>query len=73
MKYLKNHYFKKEMKEKFLKGRTITYVADEVLHIHKVYLTAILNGRCSCSVRTAYSMISYVGEDAKIEDYFYEK
>lgn len=65
--------FKEIEKAKVLQGRTITYLAEEKLHITKEYLTQILNGKRGCSIRLANDITKCISFGAKIEDYFTKK
>jgi len=65
--------FKEVEKAKVLQGRTITYLAEKKLHISINYLTSILNGKKSCSIRLADNITKCISWDAKIEDYFIKK
>lgn len=62
--------FKKEMKEALLQGRTIKYLANNVLDMSSIYLTLILNGKQGCSKRMAKAIIECGGLQAVLEDYF---
>ena len=66
-------YFKEVEKAKILQGRTITYLAEKKLNITKEYLTSILNGKRSCSIRLANDIVHCLCWEAKITDYFYKK
>lgn len=67
------YFFKEIEKAKVLQGRTITYLAEEKLHITKEYLTQILNGKRGCSIRLANDIVKCICYNAKIEDYFVKK
>lgn len=62
--------FKQEEKEKVLQGRTITYLANNMVHVSKEYLINILNGKIHCSKIIANRIIECINENAKLEDYF---
>lgn len=64
--------FEKDKKEELLKGRTITYIANEV-GISKEFLTSILNGKRNCSKLVAYSIVKACNSDSEISDYFIQK
>lgn len=64
--------FKKELKNEALKGRTITYLANEI-GITKVYLTNILNGKRECSKVVAYSITKVLNNEKELKDYFVKK
>ena len=64
--------FNETLKVKVLKGRTITYIANEV-GITKQYLTSILNGKRECSKTIAYCITKSLCMNAEISDYFTRK
>ena len=65
--------FKKEMKGALLQGRTIRYLANNVLDMSSIYLTLILNGKQGCSKRMAKAITECGGLQAVLEDYFITK
>lgn len=65
--------FKEVEKAKVLQGRTITYLAEQKLHITKEYLSQILAGKKGCSIRLANDIVHCICLEAKVEDYFYKK
>ena len=67
------YYFKEVEKAKVLQGRTITYLAEQKLHITKEYLCQILLGKRGCSIRLANDITNCISWQAKLEDYFYTK
>lgn len=67
------YYFKEVEKAKVLQGRTITYLAEQKLHVTKEYLSQVLAGKRGCSVRLANDIAQCISWSAKIEDYFYKK
>lgn len=67
------YYFKEVEKAKVLQGRTITYLAEQKLHITREYLNQILNGKRGCSIRLANDIAHCICFNAKIEDYFEKK
>ena len=66
------YYFKTELKEKFLEGRTVVYLLNYV-DINYPYLTRILNGKIGCSYRVAKQIVNAIFPDSKVQDFFYEK
>ena len=64
------YFFKEIEKAKVLQGRTITYLAEQKLHISKAYLSQILSGKRGCSIRLADDITKCICFNAKIEDYF---
>lgn len=67
------YYFKEVEKAKVLQGRTITYLAEQKLHVTKEYLSQVLAGKRGCSVRLANDIAQCISWSAKIEDYFIKK
>lgn len=67
------YYFKEVEKAKVLQGRTITYLAEQKLHVTKEYLSQVLAGKRGCSVRLASDITHCISWNANIEDYFYKK
>ena len=67
------YYFKETERAKVLSGRTVTYMAEKMLHISKGYLTSILNGKRGCSIRLAENIAHCISWSANLEDYFYKK
>jgi len=67
------YYFKETEKAKVLQGRTITYLAEQKLHISRNYLTQILSGKRGCSIRLADNIAKCIGSDINIQDCFYIK
>ena len=67
------YFFKETEKAKVLQGRTITYLAEQKLHISKAYLSQILSGKRGCSIRLANDITNCICFSAKIEDYFIVK
>lgn len=67
------YYFKEVEKAKILQGRTITYLAENKIHITRAYLTSILSGKRGCSIRVADRITQCISWSAKLEDYFYKK
>jgi hypothetical protein len=67
------YYFKETERAKVLSGRTVTYLAEKMLHISNGYLTSILKGKRGCSIRLAENIAHCISWDAKLEDYFYKK
>lgn len=61
--------FKVEKREDYLKGRTITYLAN-IVGIAREYMTSILNANRNCSKMVAYCIVKAGNEENKIEDYF---
>lgn len=62
--------FKSQNKNLLLKGRTITYVAENLLDIHKYYLSNIIKGKIGCSSRLAKQITRLINPEAKISQYF---
>ena len=62
-------YFKKELKDYVLKGRTIRYVAPK-LDVHPTYLGDVLRGYKSCSRRLSKQILQLISPEAKFSDYF---
>ena len=67
------YFFKEIEKAKVLQGRTITYLAEQKLHISKAYLSQILSGKRGCSIRLADDIAKCICLSAEIEDYFIKK
>ena len=67
------YFFKEIEKAKVLQGRTITYLAEQKLHISKAYLSQILSGKRGCSIRLADDITKCICVSAEIEDYFTKK
>lgn len=67
------YYFKEVEKAKVLQGRTITYLAEQKLHVTKEYLSQVLAGKRGCSIRLANDIAQCISWSAKIEDYFIKK
>ena len=67
------YFFKEIEKAKVLQGRTITYLAEQKLHISKAYLSQILSGKRGCSIRLADDITKCICFNAEIEDYFTKK
>ena len=61
--------FDKTQKSKILGGRTITYVAKQI-GVTSTFLTAVFNGRRTCSRTVAYCIVKCLCRDAEVEDYF---
>lgn len=66
------YFFKTKLKDEYLDGRTITYIAKKI-GITKHYVTNILNGKKHCSKLVAYVMVKVVNQEAEINDYFERK
>lgn len=64
------YYFKETEKEKVLQGRTLVYLANNVLHMNVSYLSTILAGKRSCSIRLAEDITKCASPIARLEDYF---
>lgn len=45
-------------------------VASEVIGLTQPTLSNILNGKVACRKVTAFCIVKYIDENAKIEDYF---
>ena len=60
----------KASKDYVLKGRTMQYVANNILDIHPFYLSNILHGKIGCSKRLAKQITELISPEAKISDYF---
>lgn len=67
---MKKYRFKEVEKAKVLKGRTITYIAENKIGITTQYLSTILNGNITCSKETAEKITKSICWGAKLEDYF---
>ncbi|HIS62328.1 MAG TPA: hypothetical protein IAC14_08825 [Candidatus Scybalomonas excrementigallinarum] len=65
-------YFKREKKEEFLQGRTITFIAKNFLFITPEYFISILNGKRGCSYTLANNIVRCANE-TDIEKYFDKK
>ena len=59
--------FKNELKEEYLDGRTINYLANKI-KVTNAYLCSILNGKRSCGILTAKNISDIQNKD--IEYYF---
>ena len=62
--------FKTNLRDKVLQGRSVNYVAINILKISPVYLSNILNGSKGCSVRLAKDIVELIDTKANINDYF---
>ena len=62
--------FNTEKKQDILKGRTIRYLADNIVACSEVHLGNILRGETTCSYLLAKNITECAEANAKIEDYF---
>lgn len=62
--------FKKENKRNLLGGRTIRYLAKNVIPCSEVHLSNVLNGNIPCSYLLAEKITEKLGNGKKIEDLF---
>lgn len=61
--------FKSERKKELLKGRTITYIAEQI-GVTNGFLSQVFNGKKSCSKLVAYCLCKILDSDLEIEDCF---
>lgn len=61
--------FKKDEKENFLQGRTITYIAN-IIGITREHLTNIFNRKIECSKLVAFCIVKSVYPNKEITDFF---
>ena len=66
------YYFKTEMKEEALNGRTVAFLLT-IIDINYSYLSRILNGKIHCSLKTAKQITKAIDENANTEDFFIKK
>lgn len=66
------YYFKKELKKEALKGRTITYIANE-LGYHRIHLYRVFSGNYSCSFKTANNISNYFDSSLGVDYFFIKK
>lgn len=64
-------WFRTEKKDEVLRGRTIKYLAENVLYTTPGFITNVLNGKRSCSFALANHIVNAC--NGKLEDYFYKK
>lgn len=69
---MNKYIFNKERKQDILKGRTITYVADNILGKQNGYITNILNGKVNCNIRLANWIATKLDPGSTLQDYFKE-
>ena len=63
------YYFKKELRKEALKGRTITYIANE-LGYNRIHLYRVFSGNYSCSFRVANNISDYFDPKLGINYFF---
>ena len=65
------YHFKVELRDEFLQGRKVKWIATNLLHITPTYLSTILKNKLGCSYGLAYRMALINNE--KIDKYFEKK
>ncbi len=66
------YYFKAHEKKEILKGRTVVSLLD-FFDLNYCYLTRIISGSTSCSLKTAKQITKAINQNAKVEDFFVER
>lgn len=61
--------FRIEKRKDVLKGRTIRYLANNIIHCSEVHLGNILKGKITCSYSMAKNITGSIYPDGKVENY----
>lgn len=64
-------WFKTELKEDLLQGRTIKYVSKQI-EVSLSLFNRLLNGKIGTQKSTAFYIVKSCRPDKELEDYFYK-